>query len=266
MRRPYPRLAAAAALALLCTVPAASEEREAASAQSYKDLATLPDWSGVWAPDWSVSFGPGGRPTPTLLPEAQASYDAYHAAKEDGLNQQLEDANCLPPGMPRIMMVPYPIEFLYSPGRITIITETYSQVRRIYTDGRPLPEDPDPFFNGHSIGHWEDDTLIAETIGFSPLTKIADGVDHSDQMRIRERIFLENPDRIVVEMTITDPQVLAEPFVIRQPFDRKHDWEMREYVCQENNRDASDAQGRATLDLGLDGSDPFGPFEDEAGE
>jgi hypothetical protein len=218
----------------------------------------------VWQPDWSALFGPGGRPTPKLLPEAQAKYDAFVAAKKEGKNVQGADANCIPPGMPRIMQMPYPIEFLFSPGRVSIAAETYSQVRRIYTDGRGLPEDPDLFFNGSSVGHWEGDTLVADTIGFSPLTTIAEGVDHSDQMTIHERIWLENPKRIIIEMTIEDPQVLAAPFVIRQPYDRKDDWEIREYICQENNRDASDSEGRASLDLGLDpeAEDPFGPFEE----
>jgi len=234
-------------------------------AAAYGELARLPDWGGVWQPDWSAIYGEGGRPTPKLLPAAQAEYDAFIAAQEEGRNVQGADANCLPPGMPRIMQMPYPLEFLFSPGRVTILAETYSQVRRIYTDGRQLPEDPDPFFNGHSVGHWEGDTLVVDTAGFSPLTIIAPGVEHSDKMIIHERFWLERPDRLIAEITITDPEVLDGPFVIRQPYDRKDEWEIREYVCQENNRDASDAQGRASIDLGLDGDggDPFGPLEEE---
>ncbi len=258
--------AAAAILAVAATTPSHAQDGQVPRAEAYRELAELPDWSGVWQPDWSALFGPGGRPTPKLLPEAQAKYDAFVAAKEEGRNLQGADANCIPPGMPRIMQMPYPVEFLFSPGRVNIAAETYSQMRRIYTDGRGLPEDPDPFFNGHSVGRWDGDTLVVDTIGFSPLTTIAEGVGHSDRMTIHERIWLENPKRIIIEMTIEDPQVLAAPFVIRQPYDRKDDWEIREYICQENNRDAADAEGRASLDLGLDqeADDPFGPFEEPA--
>ena len=255
-------------LALSAAVPASAQDSPIPRAEGYRDLAALPDWSGVWQPDWSAIFGPGGRTTPKLLPEAQAKYDIFVAAQAEGKNVQGADANCIPPGMPRIMQMPYPIEFLFSPGRVTIVAETYSQVRRIYTDGRSLPEDPDPFFNGNSVGHWEGSTLVVDTNGFNPSTTIAAGVGHSDQMTIHERIWLERPDRIIVEMTIEDPKILAGPFVIRQPYDRKDGWEIREYVCQENNRDASDAEGRASLDLGLDpgstpgAEDPFGPLEE----
>jgi hypothetical protein len=95
--------------------------------------------------------------------------------------------------MPAIMGHPYPYEFLLTPGKVTIVSEAYMQVRHIYTDGRPLPADPDPTFNGTSIGRWDGDTLVVETIGFSPLTTIARNTPHSDKMRIVERFRLDRP-------------------------------------------------------------------------
>jgi hypothetical protein len=271
-----PVLAAAAALALVAPALAQDEQPAPAGsiarASAYASVTKLPDWSGVWYPDWSAIFGPKGRPTGCaafkLTPDAQAKCDAYEAGKKEGENQQLEDANCVPPGMPRIMQMPYPIEFLFSPGRVTLFTETYSQARRIYTDGEPLPTDPDPYFNGHSRGHWEGDTLVVDTVGFNPLTVISGGVPHSDQMTIHERIYLVNPDRLMDEITITDPKVLTQPFVIRQPFDRKAGWKIREYVCEENNRDSADTEGRAGLNLDLNGDseDPFGPPVSDKGK
>ena len=239
-------------------------------ATAYASVSKLPDWSGVWYPDWSAIFGPKGRPTGCaafkLTPSAQKTCDTYFALKKKGENQQLQDANCLPPGMPRIMQMPYPIEFVYSPGRVTLFTETYSQARRIYTDGRPFPKDPDPYINGHSRGHWLGDTLVVDTVGFNPLTVISAGVPHSDQMKIHERIYLTNPNRLMDVITVTDPKVLTAPYVIRQPFIKKPGWKIREYVCEENNRDAADAEGRASLNLDLSGGgadDPFGPSVDK---
>ena len=256
------RLAAGAALLVLAAAaPAQDKSFVPARASAYGEVTKWPDWSGVWSPDWSQLFGPGGRAGPAkLTPEAQAKLDAYNAAKKKGEHQQTSAANCLPNGMPQIMRQPYPIEFIYSPGRVTIFIESYSQARRIYLNAQ-FPKDPEDLFNGNSIGHWDGDTLVVDTIGFSPETVISDGVPHNDQMKIEERIHKVSPTRLVIDTTITDPGVLAAPYTYSQAFDRKDDWQIREYVCEENDRDSADAEGRAHLDLGLDnnGADPFGP-------
>lgn len=229
--------------------------------QGYAELESLPDWAGVWSPDWAYLFGTEGRTPakPVLTPSAQARLDAFRKREAVEGVDQLKAAQCVPPGMPGIMRMPYPIEFVMSPGRVTIFIETYSQARRIYTDGRPLPEDPDFLFNGTSSGRWEGDTLIVDTVGFSPLTDIDRGIGHSEQMRMTERIWLAEPDVLRIEATITDPEVLAQPLVQQLAFVRKRDWEMREYVCAENNRLTSE-EGGANIDLGLDDEgDPFGP-------
>jgi hypothetical protein len=254
-----------AALALAATAPAQNSKFVPQRATAYSEVTKWPDFSGVWSPDWSQLFGPGGRAGPTALtPEAKAKLDAYNAAKKQGEHQQTAAANCLPNGMPEIMRQPYPIEFLYSPGRVTIFIESYSQARRIYINGQ-FPKNPEPLFNGNSIGHWEGDTLVVDTNGFSPATVIADGVPHNDQMRIQERIYKVSPTRLVIDTTITDPGVLAAPYKYSQAFDKKPDWQIREYVCEENDRDSADAEGRAHLDLGLDNKDddPFGPPPDD---
>jgi hypothetical protein len=163
--------------------------------------------------------------------------------------------------MPGIMRQPYPLEFLFTPGRVTVFTETYSQARRIYTDGRALPDDPEAYFNGTSAGHWEGDTLVVDTVGFSPLVTYIAGVPHGDDMKINERIWLDKPDVMRIEMTITDPGVLAEPYVVHIAYKKAPTWEIREYVCEENNRLTSGDEGGSNIDLGLDASpdDPFGP-------
>ena len=114
--------------------------------------------------------------------------------------------------MPGIMGQPYPMEFLITPGKVTIVIEAYTQVRHIYTDGRPLPEDPDLKFHGTSVGRWEGDTLVVETVGFSPLTQIERGVPHSDKMKIVERFRLTDPDTMSIQTTITDPEALTAPY------------------------------------------------------
>lgn len=219
-----------------------------ATLSDYTALARLPDWSGVWQMDWKY-LGSRGEEKPSLTPSAAAALAQYNAAKAKGENQQTDGANCVPPGMPQIMRMPYPIEFVYSPGRVTILAETYSQVRRVYTDGSPLPDDPDPAFNGSSVGHWEGDTLVVDTIGLNPMTSIIPGVHPTEKTRIRETYRLEKPDLLRVHTVITDPDVFTRPLELTQAYVRERGWRIREYVCQENNRDASDKFGRPSLDL-----------------
>ena len=239
------------------TAPAFAQETPRATA--YAQVTQWPDWSGIWSPGVSGA----GRTTPTppkLTPAGQALVDAFEAGKARGENLQTTAANCVPNGMPGIMRLPYPIEFTYSPGRVNILIETYSEIRRIYLD-RPLPDDPDPYFNGHSVGHWEGDTLVIDTIGISPVVSVVPGLHATETTRFSERITRTAADRMVDEITIIDPALFAEPYVMTQQYHLEPTWEMREYVCQENNRDAADAEGRPSLDLG-DPEDPFSGLDD----
>lgn len=124
-----------------------------------------------------------------------------------------------------------------------MVIEAYSQVRHVFTDGRAHPADPDQTFQGHSIGHWEGDTLVVDSVGFAPDTQIAPGVGHSDAMHIIERIRKVDPNHLQIETTIVDPQVLAKPWTTVRPYVRVKD-DLREYICEQNNHDSSDSQGR----------------------
>ncbi len=250
---------AACGLALLA-VSETAPAQQTARATAYGDVTQWPDWSGVWSP----GVGTGSRTTatpPKLTAEGQRLVDEFEAGKAEGRNLQTQAANCIPNGMPGIMRTPYPIEFIYSPGRVNILIETYSQTRRIYVDGRALPEDPDPFFNGHSVGRWEGDTLVVDTVGISPLVSVLPGLHATGSTRFHERITRVAPDRLVDEITVIDPALFAEPYVMVQNYTLQPDWEMREYVCQENNRDGADAEGRPSMDLG-DADDPFAGLDD----
>lgn len=255
--------ALAVLLAVPWTTPALSQEGDYTPprAGSYEEVLDLPDWTGTWHQDWSRLFGVVVEPV-VLTPEAQAQQDEFAARYADTGPPLDAEARCLPPGVPAIMSVGgMPIEILYSPGRVTILTEAYGQARRIFTDGRALPDDPEPFFNGNSVGHWEGDTLVVETVGLHPMNSIARGiyVPHSEEMRVTERIYSPAENELAVEITVTDPQVLAQPHVMHLFFNRQNEFPIREYVCAENNRLISDENG-ANVDLGLDDEgDPFGP-------
>ena len=227
--------------------------QRAPTATDWAAMAKLPDFSGVWETGGGggAGRGRGGPPAgPQLTPAAEAKRkDLQAKGAEDN-----QTANCLPPGMPGIMGQPYPMEFLLTPGKVTIVIEAYQQVRHIYTDGRPLPSDPDPKFHGTSIGRWEGDTLVVETVGFSPLTDLARNVPHSGRMRIAERFRLADPDTMTIETTITDPGVLTAPFTSTRTLRRHRNWTVAEYICEENNRNFMDAAGKAGVNLTLPGA------------
>jgi hypothetical protein len=254
-----------------------------ATAEEWAALAKLPDFNGVWerggggggrggavaAPAANAGAqAPRGAPagaaaTPAgqrglaapagrgggrgggvqLTPEYEAKRAAYKAPEDS------ETANCLPPGMPGIMTQPYPMEFLLTPGKVTIVIEAYTQVRHIYTDGRKLPEDPDPKFFGTSVGRWEGDTLVVETVGFAPHLTLTAGVPHSGKMKIVERYRLADPENMSIETTITDPVALLAPITTNANLRRHREWTITEYICEENNRNAVDAQGRALINI-----------------
>jgi hypothetical protein len=221
------------------------------AAADWAAMAKLPDFSGVWeiGMGGGRGRGAGGRGGPPAGPQLTPEYEARRKALMARGVEDSDTANCLPPGMPGIMGQPYPMEFLLTPGKVTIVIEAYQQVRHIYTDGRPLPEDPDPKFHGTSVGRWEGDTLVVETVGFSPQTQLANNVPHSGQMRITERFRLTDPNTMSIETTITDPVALRAPFTSTRTLSRHRSWTIAEYICEENNRNSLDAQGKAGVDL-----------------
>ena len=258
---------AGAGAAIIALAPAAAaQDAPVPRAASYAALARLPDFGGVWGSD-RRALGEAGPPTrPQFTPAAQAQLDEFRAKQQAEGVSQFAQANCIPPGMPSVMNQPYPISLAFQPGMVTIFAEAYAQQRRIYTDGRALPEDPDLLFNGTSVGRWEGDVLVVETVGFSPLTNLTMGIPNTPKTRIRERIWLQGADVLRIETTITDPDMLAAPYVTQAAYRRRPDWEIREYVCAENNRLESGEDGAADIDLGLDEEDPFGPLPGEGEE
>jgi len=194
--------------------------------------------------------GPPPGAIPPYKPDWAAKYQATVAASRAGKITVDPTAKCLPPGMPRTMSTPFPIEFSVEPDRVLVLFEI-GGVRRIPTDGRKHPSEDDltPTFMGDSVGHWEGDTLVVDTVGLRDDTVFdASGSSHSDKMHVIERIRLLSPDKLEDAMTIEDPVAFEHPWQQTHTYDRKRDWQIMEFVCEENNRginpDGSDAPGR----------------------
>jgi hypothetical protein len=220
--------------------------------ESWDAIKQLPDFGGVWSAPLPGTGGVRSPPAgqPTLTPAYKAKLDAFNASKAKGENTQTENANCLPFAFPRSMQI-YPIELLMTPGKVTVAIETDSQMQRIFTDGRPINEDPDLTFQGYATGHWEGDTLVSEVHGLvaAPQMEIVPGAGHSDKLRIIQRIRLAQPDVLEIQWTYIDEEALAKPWVVTRLYERHRDWDIQEYNCSQNNRDAADDKGRPSMRL-----------------
>jgi len=223
------------------------------TAQEWSALASLPDWSGVWTPDIEDQFAKAHTNAPAWTPKVDAEMKAM-AADEKAGNPHGIFLNCLPEGMPSWMLVSHnALEFLFTPGRVTLLGESDgSRLRRIYTDGRTHSPDPDPSFHGESIGHWEGDTLVVDTIAVLPETYIATGeglgVPNDGALHVVERIHLTAPDTLHDDLEITDPKVLAAPWRTTRIYYRHRGRknEIVEGVCLQGSfNEAVDPQGHA---------------------
>jgi hypothetical protein len=198
-----------------------------------------------------VQLPPPAPPPPLkaqFLKEWQAKQQAAREATSKGQPLGINWVNCLPDGMPGMMAGPFPMEVLQTPGQVTIIQESFTQVRRILLD-RPQKSsgEVDPSFYGHSIGRWEGDTLVVETVGIKEQVQYQN-VPHSDQMRIKERIHLVQPDVLWDEITVEDPLTLEKPWAFGFAYRRMQDYTLLEYIC-EDNREYIDEQGRQRMRL-----------------
>jgi len=229
--------------------PAAADEPSYPAAHpkgKYATLEKLPDWGGVW-----VLARPSGTPAreqPALKGEYLAHYEQWRKeVRENGGQARKSVSNCMPPGMPGMLGTgQYPVEFLFTPGRVTTHHEAWMQWRSIFTDGRPHPDDWDGGIFGHSIGHWEGSTLVIDTIGIKTITEMGAGVRHSDKLHITERVAQDPKDKDVIlwQVTMEDPEALEKPYHITHTYKRQRDWNLMEFVCAENDRNPVDANGK----------------------
>jgi len=231
------------------------------------DESQYPDWSGQWhrprgvGIQWDQTKPLGRGQQAPLTPEYQALFEASLADQAKG--GQGEDARftCIPPGMPRIMTIIWPAEFVILP-KITYVNFENHMPRRIYTDGRGFPTNEEPSFAGYSIGQWRDtdgdgryDTLEAETRNLKgPRTFETTGLPmHKDnQTVVKERISLDksNPDILVNEVTTID-NALTRPWTVIKKYRRERNFIWFENVCAEGN--AHVAIGKENCMLSADG-------------
>ncbi len=211
--------------------------------------SALPDWSGAWIipeADFVQSLIREGDPrspfAPALRPEYVAQFEAFGARRMTGRDppgmppMRTNSERCLPPGMPDLMRYPDAVEFLFTPGRVTLITEEGPTVRRIFTDGRGHSRDADPSFAGESIGHWEGATLVVDTRWISRKSDLIGPVHTSGQAHVIERIHLKDATHVQIDTVVDDPGALRRPWRYTRIYQRLTSG-MSEYVCLDNDRE-----------------------------
>jgi hypothetical protein len=218
------------------------------------------DLSGTWdrypqatdtQRDPTVVPAPEPIPPPPLKPEFQAAYAAEQKKVADANAAGKPLANnythCIPDGMPAMMMAMFPMEILQTPRQVTVIQEAYNQVRRIYlNDSLPAVEDAEPGFWGHSAGKWEGDEFVVETIGIKEYVRFR-GAPHSANMRIHERLRRIDADHVENNISVDDPEFLTTPWQWKWIYQRRPNYKMYEYVCEDNREYADPVTGRQRL-------------------
>ena len=245
-------MAAGLVAMMLQAVPATAQVNQyAAGIAAAKITATSPrDFNGVWTTD---RFIPRFSENPPFQPWAKAKFESYKPQDDPG-------ARCLPSGWPRHLASPYPFEFMQMPNFTLMYFEVGNQIRRIWTDGRKHPEDLDPSWYGHSIGWWEGDVFVVDTIGINDKQFLdSPGDPKTEKLHTIERWqLLEGGAKMQVEITIDDPGAYTAPFSQTRTFFKTGE-EVMEYICNENNRNDPANPGPGQL-IGTNEPTPYRPF------
>jgi hypothetical protein len=220
-----------------------SAESKAPSSSPSRDL------SGVWYDDharpnsvieryWVYKFSPD---EPPMTPWGQAQLDAAkssfgaHAFPLPQTNDPIYHT-CTPPGFPRVYLHPFPMQIVQTPGEVLVLFEYDSMRHQIFTDGRGHDTALGPLWMGDSIGQWEGDTLVADTVNFNDKTWLDRmGHPHSEQLHVVERFRRVDHDHLQIDFTFEDPKAYTRPWNARLTFALHPTWTLNEYFCEDQD-------------------------------
>jgi hypothetical protein len=190
------------------------------------------DMTGVWMERQNtITFSPQ---EPPFQPWAEEKYKSVKPGYGPRATPDSEDPilSCLPPGVPRIMLIPFPMQVIQTPGEVILLFEYDHYIRHIYMDRREHPKELDLTWMGDSIGWWEGNTLVVDTTGLNDKTWLDQvGHPHSDALHVVERIRRIDRDTLQDDLTIDDPKAYKKTWTGSQIFKRRPNWHLLEYVC-----------------------------------
>ena len=190
------------------------------------------DLSGVWTlKEFSMTFNL--KETPPMQDWAKEKFNAL--IKHPKIEVDPTVTQCFPPGMPRIMLTPEPFEIFHLPNRVMMFFEYDHFVRQIYTDGRDHAAGLEPTWTGDSIGKWDGDTLVVDTVNLNDKTWFdLLGTPHSDALHVIERIRRVDHDTLQINFTFEDPKAFTKTWTSQKVFRLRTGWDIMERVCQDN--------------------------------
>jgi len=246
--RNYPLgVALAFALALSFSSQAVPQNKKSPEAAKAASIEQAHDLSGVWMLDrprlitvvaryWVYEMN---LEEPPMTAWGLAQYKATKSSFGTR-SYPLAETNdpifhtCTPPGFPRIFLHPFPMQILQSPGEVLMLFEWDSMRHPIYTDGRTHDTTLGPLWMGDSIGHWEGDTLVADTVNFNTKTWLDRiGHPHSEALHVVERLRRIDHDHLVDDITIDDPKAYTKPWTGQLVFVLKPTWTLAEQFCED---------------------------------
>jgi hypothetical protein len=238
-------LAAGALCAALATAPVAPAQAEGGTPQ----VAAIPDFSGVWARIFGRRMGAvanlspridvpiGDWKDPILQPWAAAIVKAHGDMERAGIPAPEAKTTCWPGSVPNLMSIPGSVELLQTPQQVTLLHSNDHQVRFIYLD-EPHSPHVTPSWFGESVGHYEGDALVVDTIGLAekPMSTIdVFGTPHTDKLHVVERFYkIDGGKTLRLDISVEDPGTFTKPWTEYGVY-KKVDYPFEEYVCAENN-------------------------------
>ena len=201
-----------------------------------------PDFSGIWevrSHKYLEDLTSDGAQI-SMLPWAAKLYKE----RQDNEGKDRPSAHCLPHSVTDFDAHFTPKKTIQTPGVLLMLFEAYHSFRQIFLDGRPLPDNPEPAWFGYSVGKWDGDTLVVNTVGITDRTWLDDsGHPHTEAMRIGERFRRRDFGHMEVQLTIDDPKTYAKPWSVTIPWELMPDTELMDWVC-ENEQDIKHLVGK----------------------
>jgi hypothetical protein len=223
-------------------IPRASDGTPNLTAPAPKTREGKPDLSGIWLTPsgrWLNNLAADGVEVP-FTPASLALYTERQANNGKGRPSE----RCISHGVTDFDALGTPTKIIQTPDVTAILFEAYNHYRQIFTDGRPLPKDPQPSWLGYSVGRWEGDTFTVETIGLNDQTWLDDGGHpHSESLKVTERFFRRDFGHMEIRITIDDPQAYTRPWTVTIPKELVVDTELIEFMC-ENEKDLTHLVGK----------------------
>jgi len=234
-------------------IPRTADGKPILTGRSPRTPDGKPDFSGLWEPEAGAVTALGEALASEFLDIAVNRKEplpyqpwALELRKTRQANAGKDDpsARCLPLGVIHMHASLVPRKMLQLPGLLVILYERNVDYRQIFIDGRPLPADPNPSFNGYSTGKWDGDTLVVETIGFrDDIWLDAAGNPLSDAAKITERFRRPNFGNLEITVTVDDPKAYTAPWTVELHQHIKPDTDLLEYFC-ENEKSFSHLVGK----------------------